>query len=80
MRPIFTGRQRSCKPCIPRFQLGTVTLARPSVRTINRSASGFPNALVFLLRTRGAQLTHELAIVGMLSVRLSVRLSHADIV
>jgi len=34
----------------PSFQLGTVTLAgwrRVSVRAINRSASGFPNALVF---------------------------------
>jgi len=34
---------------IPSFQLGTVTLAGwlVSVRAINRSTSGFPNALVF---------------------------------
>jgi len=49
------GAQLRTRPRVPSFQLGTVTLAggkscrvaRLYVRAINRSAPGFPNALVF---------------------------------
>jgi len=51
---VFTARslqRRAVLPWqVPSFQLGTVTLAGwlVSVRDINRSTSGFPNALVYV--------------------------------
>jgi len=70
---------------IPSFQLGTVTLAGwlvggkscLSVRAINRSASGFPNAVVFCCVRAGQAGSRAYAPTSchrMLSVCLSVTL------